>query len=370
MTGHISEEASLEEITESLYDQGATDGLPVIPPTEERVEEMLRGTDRPRDEVLGHLGNRDDPITVEGLATNAVMAGCKPIHLPVLIAGVEALADPASNSIQFSVSTGSWAYFWLLNGPVRDMLNVQCGTGAFGPGFRANRTMGRALGLAYKNTTRLHPGVKDMAVLGNPFKYSLFAGENEELNPWDPYHVTHGYDAEESTITLGGPNSFIGWTPYRNDAEHVVEGMVYHMSPNMFGKGHEVDGLHRGTIIHALNPYNAEELDEEGLTKREVKELLCESARVPKYKYARGGLGKDALETYPGNSLTPTLKQVYDPEHVKVLVIGGGGRVNAVIGRSIGGPVTKRIEFPDDWDALLDTYRVDPSWVKDDQFYD
>ncbi|MFC6723713.1 hypothetical protein ACFQE1_04805 [Halobium palmae] len=298
------------------------------------------------------------------------MAGCTPIHLPVLIAGARALADPKSNSIQFSVSTGSWAYQWLINGPIRDDIDIQYGTGAFGPGFRANRTIGRALGLAYKNVTRLHPGVKDMAVVGNPFKYSLIAGENEDLNPWEPYHVTHGYEEDQSTITLGGPNSFIGWTPYQNDAQHVLEGMVYHMSPNMFGKGHEVDGLHRGTVFHILNPYNAEELSEAGLSKQEVKELVCESSSVPRYKYTRGALHNDALETYPGNSLAPRLKQIADPEHVKVVVAGGGGRVNAVIGRSIGGPVTKKINLPDNWNELLDTYRTDTEWLNDAQYYD
>ena len=205
---------SLEELSDSLYAKGATDGLPIIPPTPDRIDEMLRGTDRHRDHVIGTLGNRADPLSVEKLASNAVMAGCKPIHLPVLEAGARALADPESNSVQFSVSTGGWAYLSIINGPIRNDLDIQCGTGAFGPGFRANRVIGRALGMAYRNTTRIHPGEKDMATVGNPFKYSLVAGENEEASDWEPYHVERGFDADESTFTLAGPNAFVGWTPH------------------------------------------------------------------------------------------------------------------------------------------------------------
>ena len=375
MSGTSQSDASLEEINNSLYRNGASDGLPVIPPTEERVEEMLRGTNLPRDEVIGTLGNRDDPITVERLATNAVMAGCKPIHLPVLVAGAKALADPFSNSIQMSVSTGSWSYFWLLNGPIRKDLDVQCDTGAFGPGHIANRTIGRALGLAYKNTTRIHPGVKDMATVGSPFKYSLIAGENEELNPWDPYHVTHGFEKDESTITLGGPQSFVCWSPYRNDAQHVLEGMVYHMNPYVIGgpltsnAGQEQERVH--TVFTALNPYNAEELDAAGMTKQEVKEYICENSHVPRYKYSRGGVTEPMFNTVDsGKAPRVQLPQVSDPEYIKILTIGGGGRFNATIGKSIGGPVTKKIQVPDEWDQLLAEYSLNPTWVRDDDYYD
>lgn len=358
---------SLVDINDSLYEQGMTDGLPIIPPTEERVDEMLQGTDRPRDDVIGTLGNRDDPITVELLATNAVMAGCMPTHLPVLIAGIEALADPWSNSIQFSVSTGSWAYLWLINGPVRHDLDIQCDTGAFGPGFRANRAIGRALGLAYKNTTRIYPGVKDMATVGSPFKYSLIAGENEELNPWEPLHVTEGFDEDDSTITLGGPNSFIVWSPYDNDAHHVLEGMVYHTDLEMFGRSY---ADHQGTIVYALNPYNAEELSEAGLSKQEVKEYICDNSHTSIHKFARGALRDAAFESHADEKVKPLqVPQISDPEYIRVVTIGGGGRFNATIGRSIGGPVTKPIEFPDGWEDLLERYRVEPNWVKDADYY-
>jgi len=110
MSNKPQSEKSLEEINQELYEQGMTDGLAVIPPTEERVKEMLRGTDSDPDKMLGRLGNNENSVTVQQLASNAVMAGCVPPYMPVLEAGVKALADSHSNSIQSSVSTGSWAY--------------------------------------------------------------------------------------------------------------------------------------------------------------------------------------------------------------------------------------------------------------------
>lgn len=368
MTEDSASDQSLEEITDSLYRKGSTDGLPIVPPTDGRVREMLRGTDLPADHVIGRLGNKDAPLTVEKLATNGVMAGCRPIHLPVLIAGAEALADPDSNAIQFSVSTGSWAYFWALNGPIRTELDVQSGVGAFGPGFRANRGIGRTLGLAYKNTTNIQPGEKDMATVGNPFKYSMVAGENEEESPWEPYHVTEGFDQRESTITLAGPNSFIGWTPYENDPKHVLEGMVTHMEPGMTGA--ELADR-KSTVIHALAPYNAEELADAGMSKQDVKEYISDNSYLPASEYSRGKWADNLIEQVDDGPV-PSLQlpQIQDPEHLNIFTIGGvGGRFNAAIGKTLGGPVTKKIKCPDNWNELLEEYRVEREWGQGSNVY-
>lgn len=354
------------ELNERLYREGATDGLPVVPPTDELVAEMLRGTDLPGDHVLGHLGNREDPLTVERLAANGVMAGCRPIHMPVLVAGGKALVDPASNSMSFSVSTTGWAYLWMINGPIRDDIDIQSKSGAFGPGFRANRTIGRALGLAYRNTTRIYPGEKDMATLGNPFKYSLLAGENEEQSPWEPYHVSEeDYDAEESTITLAGPSCYISWTPYRNEPEYILEGMIDHMDPYMTGSGG-----HK-TVWQLLCPYSAEQLGNAGLSKQNVKEFVRDNSYVDASKYARGKYQDREVERNdPRDIPSRQLPQISDTESLKVLTVGGAGTVNATVGPSIGGPVTKRIELPENWDDLVEEYTVTPDWIKSSQFFE
>ena len=352
-----------DEINNTLYSQGATDGLPVVPPTEDLVEEMLRGTDLPRDHEIGKLGNREGSLTIEKLATNAVMAGCRPIHMPVLIAGSRALVDPESNTIQSSVSTGSWAYLWVLNGPVRESLDIQSTTNAFGPGYRGNGTIGRALGLAYKNAAQLLPGEKDMGVLGSPFKFSLVAGENEEQSPWEPYHVTAGYDEEESTITFGAPNSYAYANPFEMDTKGILRGLVKNTPPSMVGyEGKSV----KKEVFYFLPPYNAEELSDAGMNKDDVKEYIYENAILPDYKHHSGIISADI--EYDEHDIH--VSQFQDPDRINVLTIGGSARTNAIIGPSIGGPVTKKIETPDNWETLLEEYTVNRDWGEEKDHYE
>ncbi|MFB6170828.1 MAG: hypothetical protein ABEJ06_06730 [Haloarculaceae archaeon] len=358
MPGNPSDETSPASESRRLYEDGTTDGLPVIPPTEERVAEMLRGTDHDPAHVLGVLGNNENPLTVEALAANAVMAGCLPTYLPVLEAGARALADEESNSIQFSVSTGSWAYQWLVNGPVRETLGIHGGVGAFGPTVRANRTIARALGLAYRNTAEIHPGEKDMGVMGNPFKFGLLAGENEAASPFEPYHVAHGFDAAESTISLAGPNSWIQWSPHENDAEHVLRGMIENTPPSMVG-GEQQGGDFAQTVLHVLSPESASALADAGLTRREVTEYVAANSYIPEERFQSGALWEGALEGYHGAVRSAQVPQVLGPEYVEVVVAGRGDAVNAVVGPSIGGPVREPIRLPDGFDALVEEYPVD-----------
>ncbi|MFC6724014.1 hypothetical protein ACFQE1_06425 [Halobium palmae] len=360
MSNQSQTEQSLEEINQSLYRQGMTDGLPVIPPTEERVDEMLRGTDADRDDVVGELGNNENALTVEKLASNAVMAGCLPPYMPVLEAGARALADPDSNSIQFSVSTGSWAYQWVVNGPVREKLDIASSSGAFGPSYHANQTIPRALGIAYRNTAKIYPGEKDMGVMGNPYKFSFLAGENEEASPWEPYHVTQGFDADDSTISLAGPNGWVQWFPPENTAEHVLRGMIRNTPESMrASSGEDLNA----TITHFVNPYNAEELEKADLSKDEIKEYMVENSWRTTNEYTRSF---DTGEKVPPRQS----KQYRDVDSINVVAMGGPGRVNAIAGTSIGGPVTHEIEFPNNWDDLVEEYVAETEWVPTDGFYD
>ncbi|MBP2249988.1 hypothetical protein J2754_000285 [Halarchaeum solikamskense] len=351
-----ADDESIAAVSRTLYRQGMTDGLPVIPPTEARVAEMLRGTDTPDDAVIGRLGNDDNPITVAGLASNAVMAGCLPTHMPVLEAGVRALADPDSNSIQFSVSTGGWAYQWIVNGPVRGDVGIAGGTGAYGPNYRANRAIARALGIAYRNTAKIHPGEKDMGVMGNPFKFSLLLGEHEEASPWEPYHVTAGYDEGDSTISLSGPNSFVQWEPAAAEAEAVLRGMLANTPPAMVG-GEQQGGDFDQTITYVLCPASIDLLADAGLSKRDVKRYVADNSAIPVDEFQKGVLWEGALEGYHGRVENAQVPQIRGPEYVRV-VAGGGrtGRCDAVIGPSIGGPVTEPIDYPDGWSALVAEY--------------
>lgn len=350
---------SVDDVTDAMYERGASDGLPVVPPTEDRVSEMLACTTRSPESELCRLGNREGILTANKLAVNGVMAGCIPLHMPVLEAGARALADPAANAIQSSVSTGSWAYFFLVNGPIRTTLDINSGTGAFGPGFRSNRTIGRALGMAYRNTARIHPGEKDMGVQGNPFKYSLVAGENEAESPWEPYHVEHGYEPTENTVTLSAPNSFLQHAPDEMTPEGVLGDMVYNTPPQMIGIETESFRLN---VFHSLCPFNAQELD--ALTKQEVKEYIYANSHRSREQFSPGG-GNLAAGT---DQIEPLQRRQFDsPERIEVVVIGGSGRFDAVMGPTLGGPTTKEIELPRDWDNLVERYRerLDRNWGVD-----
>src|SRR3990172_6493731 len=149
---------------------------------------MMTGTDLPADHVVAKVIPRLGKATVDKIAINAVMAGALPTHMPLLITAVQMLADQKTRFDTFEVSTGSWAPFWVVNGPVRKDININCSSGALSPGDIANAAVGRAVGMMVKNIGGARKGVEDMGVLGNPAKWSMVLGENEEKDPWEPLH--------------------------------------------------------------------------------------------------------------------------------------------------------------------------------------
>jgi hypothetical protein len=167
------------EAIETCYDLGWTDGLPVVPPTAERVKAFLHAVQRTPDEVLGTLPERRREITVGKVAANAVMAGCRPEYFPVVLATTEAMLDPAFNLIGPSSSQGSAAVLVIVNGPMVQELDINCRHNLFGPGHRANATIGRAVRLILMNACAAIPGLFDRSALGEPGKYTLCIGENE-----------------------------------------------------------------------------------------------------------------------------------------------------------------------------------------------
>ncbi|ETW94346.1 MAG: hypothetical protein ETSY1_35235 [Candidatus Entotheonella factor] len=194
--------------------QGWSDGLPLIPPTEARVERMLQGYERTSGSVIAHLPVEEAPCTVEKLAINAVMAGCKPSYMPLLIATVQAVVDPAFNLTAIQATTNPVTPMIIVNGPIRQQLGINSGYGCFGPGWQANATIGRALRLLLINVGGAVPGVQDMSVMGQPGKYTMCVGENEEESPWEPLHVERGLQPRQSAVTVVGISGcFNIWHP-------------------------------------------------------------------------------------------------------------------------------------------------------------
>ena len=191
-----------DDVFEFMFDQGLTDGLPVIPPTPERVMRMLSGTKRDAQEVVAVVPPNLAPVTVEKIAINAVMAGCKPEYMPVVVASVKGLATPEFGLHHVAAALSGPTVMILVNGPIAAKLGINATNNVFGPGVRANATIGRALRLVLLNCLKYRPGVSDRATMGTPGKYTCCIAECEEEHPWEPWHVERGFAPEQSTVTL------------------------------------------------------------------------------------------------------------------------------------------------------------------------
>ena len=181
--------------------QGWTDGSPIIPPTPELVEEALGFTQRAPDEILGRVPERRRSISVEKVAINGVMAGCRPEYLPVLMAAVEAMCDPASGPHGPTASTAGAGLLLIVNGPPIAQLKINSGVNLFGPGQRANATIGRALRLIIMNCAGAVPGQADRSTLGHAGKYAWCISEDESDEAWLPLHVERGFSSEQGALT-------------------------------------------------------------------------------------------------------------------------------------------------------------------------
>ncbi|MDD5339326.1 MAG: hypothetical protein PHG35_07980 [Dehalococcoidales bacterium] len=343
---------TLAEVNQFYYRRGWTDGLPIIPPTEAAVAEMLKGTDLPPDHLLGKLQSRLGKATIEKIAINAVMAGALPTYLPVIIAGTINLLESEqgfNGYTTYGFSTGSWAPFWVINGPIRNQINVNNGSGAFSPGNIANATIGRAMGLIVKNIGGVRKGVEDMGVMGNPMKYTMVIAENEEESPWEPLHTEFGYKKEDSTISVSFPQSYLQHYPPGSDAASILNSIVDNIPRSM-----------RYTVI--VNAATAKNLAREGYTKEKIKQYVVENKLVP----AAQLLGQIGAQVKPGDKkpspeeAAKMVPLIRDPRFVRVIVGGGPGAfcVNLIGGGATPGKKEiQKIELPKDWDNLVKKYK-------------
>jgi hypothetical protein len=353
----IAFKGRLEEFNRFFYKRGWGDGLPLLPPTEEAVAEMLTGTDLPPHHVVGKLVPRLGYATVEKIAINAVMAGALPVHLPILIACVEACLDEGSRFSTYNVSTGSWAPFWMINGPVRNDVRVNSGSGALSPGDIANAAIGRAMGLVIKNIGGARKAIEDMGVLGNPGKWSSVVAENEEDSPWEPLHVDNSagiaFGRDESAVTLFFPNCYSQILPYGSHDKGVLNGLIYNLQP---GRG--------GMTCIMLTPVHANIMARAGWTKQKIKNFVAEFARVPAYRH-RAWYDDSLAYGRPG--MTPanakdSMSIVTDPKLIEIIVAGGSGAFMGILCSSANNEtfVTKKIRLPANWAKLVAKYKT---WV-------
>jgi hypothetical protein len=181
-------------------DRGLTDGLPVIPPSSEAVNTMCAATGLPPEHVVGEFPLRPAPVTVKDIAVNALMAGCRPDYMPVILAGYEALFQPDFGTSHMTQSAGSFLAWFMLGGPIRHRLGVKSGANAFGPGARANAAIGRAFRLGVINLAGSNPNVADRAAIGTAYRLTMVNGEDEERSPWPSLAVEHGFGAADNVL--------------------------------------------------------------------------------------------------------------------------------------------------------------------------
>ncbi len=321
--------SDLEDAIELAYEAGWTDGLPVVPPTEGRVRRFLDAIDRPPDELIGEVPPKGGRATVEKIAINAVMSGCLPEYLPVVIAAVEALLRPRFNLASVQCSTHIATPLVVVNGPVAAHLGMNWGANCLGQGNRANATIGRAVKLVLTNLGGAIPGDEDQATFGHPGKFSYCLAENEEENPWEPYHVEEGYYPEESVVSVHPAEA-----PHNlnNHGADNPRDLLLTFALSMAIPG--CNNIHvMGDVLLALGPEHARIIHDAGWSKNDVRAFLFEHARQPISVLALGGIhGKQVHR----NSLWPRWIDRDDPdalvpvvrraEDIHIIVAGGPGR--------------------------------------------
>ncbi len=346
---------NLEEVNRFFYKRGWTDGFPIIPSTEEAVAEMLTGTDLEADYLIGNMPPRLGKTTVEKIAINAVMAGALPTYMPVLIAGVQVLLEPQSMLDWAVATTAAPVPFWVINGPIRNDIHINSGTGALSPGDIANATIGRAMGLIIKNMAGARKGIEDMGTYGHPGKYSMLTGENEEESPWEPLHVENGFKREDSTISHSLADSYVRANTFGSDAKGILRGLVSTISGIGFG---------RGTIM--MGSQHAKAFVDEGWTKKEVATFLSEYATIPAYRHRQfyPFSGTPSKSTQPLNP-EDSVRLIRDPDSIQLLVAGGPGGLMLRLISGMARWVTKKIELPANWEELVKKYEdIVPTYVR------
>jgi hypothetical protein len=266
-----------EDEQEACFDRGWTDGLPVVPPTPVRVHRMLQGTRRSPNEVLGRMPPDYEPCTVEKVASNAVMAGCRPDYMPVLIAAVEAALEEPFSLHAVVATTMFVGPIVIVNGPVRKMLGMNSGVNALGQGNRANSTIGRALQLTIRNVGGGKPGGVDRATLGNPGKVGFCFAENEEDSCWEPLSIERGIAPGKSAVTLFAGSGIRGVV---DQTSRTAESLVRSFATCLTGMLHPklFQGLD-GIVI--ISPEHLRVFREAGWSKARFKSELMALTTVP-----------------------------------------------------------------------------------------
>jgi hypothetical protein len=340
----VDSREDIDAVNDYFYERGWTDGLPVIPPTEPRVQALLAGMPgRDPEELIDIVPPRMGKATLRQIAVNAVMAGCRPEYLPVVVAALRAVCQPAYGLAHRQTTTHAGAPLIIVNGPIVQRLRINCGRGLFGPGWRANATIGRALRLVLVNVGGAGPAV-DASQTGHPGKYTFCIAEYEAANPWEPLHVERGYKREDSVVTVINTEAPHSMT---ENIQTDPDGIVTTFASCMATLG--VNNLYsQGNPVLVLGIEHAQHIAAAGWSKRELQQALFERARQPWGLAKNRGKSKgprfpEFVDRNDDNSMVPIVREAGD----LILIVAGGAGGKSMFLPTAGGQslaVSQRIE--------------------------
>jgi hypothetical protein len=344
---------AIETVYEEYYRKGWTDGLPVIPPTEDNVTAMMSTVDMSPDDVIGKLGPRFADATIRKLAINAVMAGCLPSYFPVIVTATEAIIAPEFGVQLHQTTTSPTAILILVNGPVRQKISLNCSWGLFGPGWRANSTIGRAISLIMLNVGGRIPGEVTKSVFAHPGRYGMCVGEREEASPWEPFHVEHGFSADKNVVTVFASDGYHGMEAVHDTtSDSLLDTLASMLRFPLFSMVRPCWG--ENELFLFFCPEYAEILKRGGCSKRDVKEYFYEhTIDIPRSAVSKNWMeriekfDRGEMENFYSSKaariraglIKPGQNQITEKgvalaaraEQFELIVAGGDGGINGVM---------------------------------------
>jgi hypothetical protein len=321
------------EAIEFYFEKGWTDGLPIVPPTEASIRAMLDAAGLEPGQEIVFIENRQVSVTAEKVAINAVMAGCKPEYMPIVVAAIEAIGDPQYGYHGPATSTGGSAVLMLVNGPIAGELDINCSDNLFGPGWRANATLGRAVRLVMRNAIGTIPGKLDRSTLGHPGKYTYCIAENETESPWPPVHVERGFRPEQNAVTV-----FAALAPHQvsNQLSNTAEGVLTTIADSMRISG-SVVGQPQYAVVIAGEHMRV--IADNGWSKVDIKRFLFEHTQNSLAHLKRTNRVDGAV--LPGDETTMR-PLVQTPDDIIVIAAGSKAGVFSAFIPGWGGKVSSQ----------------------------
>ena len=341
-----------EEINKQFYRYGWGNGLPINLPTREAVDEMLRGTDLAPDEVIAVLPPMNGKATVEKIAVNAVMAGCLPTYMPILIAMVRCMASDKLHLVGWTCSTAGFAPIITLSGPIRKAISANCVGSAMSPLYKPNATIPRAYALINTNIAGVRPSMEITGGSGHENLQGIFLAEDEEASPWKPFHTEYGLEEGDSAVSMFWAHGRVVCRTGAKDAGSLLAAMCDSTDDTGFDPG----------VTFVINSAWANVLAGEGMTRRDVRDYITEYARKPATEMkVRWMKDNHHMPRHLPLPLDPTrsVRKYFDNEHIQVVICGSHDKMRCIAmcgGGDHGGPGVARIDLPKNWDSLVEQY--------------